>query len=150
MGAYTAVKLLEYYQIQSLILIVPAMYTSRAYTIPFNAGFTDIIRQPQSWGHSDAWDILSGYKGRLLIIAAENDKIIPKGVINRIHDSALKAKERKLFVAPRTSHTVLTDLRSNNPEGFCSVLGQIVEMLKNYESGKPFIDRLGRCQYGGS
>jgi esterase/lipase len=150
MGAYTAVKLLEYYQIQSLILIVPAMYTAKAYTIPFNAGFTDIIRQPQSWGHSDAWAILSGYKGRLLIIAAENDKIIPKGVINRIYDSALKAKERKLFVAPRTSHTVLTDLRSNNPEGFCSVLGQIVEMLKIYESGKPFIDRLGRCKHGGS
>ena len=131
MGAYTAVKLLEYYQIQSLILIVPAMSTARAYTIPFNAGFTDIIRQPQSWGHSDAWAILSGYKGRLLIIAAENDKIIPKGVINRIHDSALKAKERKLFVAPRTSHTVLTDLRSNNPEGFCSVFGQIIAMIKN-------------------
>ena len=130
MGAYTAVKLLEFYQIQSLILIVPAMYTARADTIPFNEGFTDIIRQPQSWGHSDAWAILSGYKGRLLIIAAENDKIIPKGVINKIYESAVNAKERKLFVAPRTSHTVLTDLRSNNPEGFCSVFGQMVEMLK--------------------
>ena len=131
MGAYTAVKLLEFYQIQSLILIVPAMYTAMAYTIPFNEGFTDIIRQPESWGHSDAWDILSGYRGRLLIIAAENDKVIPKGVINKIYDSAVKAKERKLFVAPQASHFVFTDLRTNNPEGFCSVLGQIVEMIKN-------------------
>ena len=130
MGAYTAVKLLEYYEIKSLILLVPAMYTSLAYTVPFNEGFTDIIRQPESWGHSDAWDILSGYRGRLLIIAAENDKVIPQGVINKIYDSAVTAKERKLFVAPQASHTVFTDLRSNNPEGFCSVLGQIVEMLK--------------------
>jgi len=130
MGAYTAVKLLEYYQIESLILIVPAMYIAAAYTIPFNEGFTDIIRQPESWRHSDAWNLLSGYRGRLLIIAAENDKIIPKGVINKIYDSAVNAKERKLFVAPRASHTVLTDLRSNNPEGFCSVFGQMVEMLK--------------------
>jgi len=107
------------------------MYTAKAYTLPFNAGFTDIIRQPQSWDRSDAWDILSEYKGRLLIIAAENDKIIPKGVITKIYDSAVNAKERKLFVAPRASHMVLTDLRSINPEGFCSVLGQIVEMLKN-------------------
>jgi hypothetical protein len=129
MGAYTAVKLLEYYQIKSLILLVPAMYTSMVYTVPFNQGFTDRIRQPESWGHSDAWDILSGYRGRLLIIAAENDKIIPVGVINKIYDSAVNAKERKLFVVPQTSHTVFTDLRSNNPEGFCSVLGQIVEML---------------------
>ena len=130
MGAYTAVKLLEYYQIESLILIVPAMYAASAYTIPFNEGFTNIIRQPESWQHSDAWNLLSGYSGRLLIIAAENDKIIPKGVIHKIYDSAVNARERNLFVAPRTSHTVLTDLRSNNPEGFCSVFGQMVKMLK--------------------
>lgn len=130
MGAYTAVKLLEYYPIKSLILLVPAMYTFMAYTVPFNQGFTDIIRQPESWRHSDAWDILSEYQGRLLIIAAENDRIIPKGVINKIYDSAVTAKERKLFVAPQASHTVFTDLRSNNPESFCSVFSQIVEMLK--------------------
>lgn len=130
MGAYTAVKLLEYYPIKSLILLVPAMYTFMAYTVPFKQGFTDIIRQPESWRHSDAWDILSGYQGRLLIIAAENDRIIPKGVINKIYDSAVTAKERKLFVAPQASHTVFTDLRTNNPEGFCSVFSQIVEMLK--------------------
>ncbi len=130
MGAYTAVKLLEYYQLESLILIVPAMYTASAYTIPFNEGFTDIIRQPESWEHSDAWNLLSGYRGRLLIIAAENDKIIPKGVINKIYDSAVNAKERRLFVAPRASHLVFTDLRTNDPESFCSIFGQIVAMLK--------------------
>jgi uncharacterized protein len=147
MGAYTAVKLLEYYQIKNMILLVPAMYTASAYTIPFNEGFTDIIRQPESWEHSDAWNLLSGYRGRLLIIAAENDKIIPKGVINKIYDSAVNAKERKLFVAPRASHLVFTDLRTNDPESFCNIFGQIVAMLKN-ESDKPFIDRLGRCKFG--
>ena len=130
MGAYAAVKLLEYYPIKSLILLVPAMYTATAYTVPFNAGFTDIIRQTQSWHHSDAWEILSGYRGRLLIIAAENDPVIPQEVISKIYDSAANARERKLFVAPRASHFVFTDLRTNNPEGFCSVLGQIVAMLK--------------------
>jgi len=116
-----------------LILLVPAMYTSMAYTVPFNEGFTDIIRQPESWENSDAWDILSGYRGRLLIIAAENDKVIPKRVIKKIYDSAVNAKERKLFVAPKASHFVFTDLRTNNPDGFCSALGQIVEMLKKFE-----------------
>jgi esterase/lipase len=130
MGAYTAVKLLEYCPIKNLILLVPAMYASMAYTVHFNEGFTDIIRQPESWRLSDAWDILSGYRGRLLIIAAENDKIIPKGVINKIYDSAVNAKERKLFVAPQASHLVFTDLRTNDPESFCSIFGQIVAMLK--------------------
>ena len=130
MGAYTAVRLLEYYQIKCLVLIVPAMYDSRAYTARFNKGFTEIIRQPQSWDRSDAWEILSGYRGRLFIIAAENDEVIPQGVINKIYDSAVNAKERKLFVAPRASHAVFTDLRSNNPGGFSSVVRQIVEILE--------------------
>ena len=95
MGAYTAVKLLEYYQIRNLMLLVPAMYTSMAYTVPFNKGFTEIIRQPQSWRHSDAWDILSGYRGCLFIIAAENDEVIPQGVINKIYASAVNAKKRR-------------------------------------------------------
>ena len=54
MSAYTSVKLLEHFRIKSLILLVPAMYTSQAYTTPFNRGFSDIIRQPQSWVQSDA------------------------------------------------------------------------------------------------
>jgi pimeloyl-ACP methyl ester carboxylesterase len=130
MGADIAVKLLEQYQIKNLILIVPAMYDSKAYQVAFNKGFTEIIRRPQSWDHSDAWQILSEYKGRLFIIAAENDVVIPLGIVNRIYDSAVKAEKRTLFVAPEASHAVFTDLRSNNPESFCSVLGQIVEILK--------------------
>jgi hypothetical protein len=131
MGAYTAVKLLEYYQIKNMILLVPAMYDSKAYKVPFNKGFTEIIRQPESWRDSDAWQILSEYKGCLLIIAAENDEVIPRGVINRIYDSAVRAEERILFFAPQASHAVFTDLRSNNPDGFSKVFSQIVEMLKN-------------------
>ena len=114
-----------------MILLVPAMYASKAYKVPFNQGFTEIIRQPQSWRDSNAWQILSEYKGCLLIIAAENDEVIPLGVINRIYDSAVKAEERVLFVAPRASHAVFTDLRSNNPDGFSKVFSQIVEILKN-------------------
>jgi dienelactone hydrolase len=67
-----------------------------------------------------------------LIIAAENDKVIPQGVINKIYESAVNAKECKLIVAPQASHSVFTDLRSNNPESFCNVLGQIVTMVKNF------------------
>ncbi len=130
MGAYTAVRLLEFYRIKSLVLIVPAMYDSRAYTVPFNKGFTEIIRQPQSWDRSDAWEILSGYRGRLFIIAAENDEVIPHGVVDKIYGSAVNAQERKLFVAPKASHAVFTDLRSNNPKGFSNVLSQIFAMIK--------------------
>ena len=130
MSAYTSVKLLEHFQIKSLILLVPAMYTSLAYTTPFNRGFSDIIRQPQSWVQSDAWRILADYTGRLLIVAGENDQIIPRDVINRIYDSAVNAVERKLYIAPNAAHFVFTDLRENDPAEFNYVFDQICNILR--------------------
>ena len=130
MSAYTSVKLLEHFQIKSLILLVPAMYTSQAYTTPFNRGFSDIIRQPQSWVQSDAWRILADYTGRLLIVAGENDQIIPRDVINRIYNSAVNAVERKLYIAPNASHFVFTDLRENDLAEFKYVFDQICNMLR--------------------
>jgi pimeloyl-ACP methyl ester carboxylesterase len=131
MSAYTSVKLLEHYQIKNLILLVPAIYTSQAYSIPFNRGFSDIIRQPQSWVQSDAWRLLADYTGRLLIVAAENDQVIPRDVINRIYDSAVNATERQLYIAPNASHLVFTDLRANDPKEFDHVFDQISNMLKD-------------------
>jgi len=130
MSAYTAVKLLEHFHIKSLILLVPAMYTSQAYTTPFNRGFSDIIRQPQSWVQSDAWRLLADYTGRLLIVAGENDQIIPRDVINRIYDSAHNAAERNLYIAPNASHFVFTDLRENDPDEFNYVFEQICTVLQ--------------------
>ena len=130
MSGYTAVKLLEHYRIKSLILLVPAMYTAQAYMIPFNRGFSEIIRQPQSWIHSDAWRTLAGYRGRLLIVAGEKDRTIPRGVITRIYDSAVNSSERELYVAPNASHFVFTDLRSGSPEDFEYIFGRICNTLR--------------------
>jgi len=130
MSAYTAVKLLDHFQIKSLILLVPAMYTRQAYEVPFNQGFTDLIRQPQSWVQSDAWRLLAGFTGRLLIVGAENDRVIPSDVIQRIYDSAVKAAERNLYIAPEASHFIFTDLRANNPSEFNYVFDQMCAVLR--------------------
>jgi len=130
MSAYTAVKLLEHFQMESLILLVPAMYTRQAYTVPFDQEFGDLIRQPQSWVQSDAWRLLAGFTGRLLIVGAENDRVIPSDVIQRIYDSALKASERNLYIAPEASHFVFTDLRENNPAEFEYVFDLMCAVLR--------------------
>ena len=130
MSAYTSVKLLEHFHIKSLILLVPAMYTSQAYSVPFNRGFSDIIRQPQSWVQSDAWRLLADYTGRLMIVAGKNDQVIPRAVIDRIYDSAVNAAARKLYIAPNASHFVFTDLRENDPDEFKYVFDQICTMLQ--------------------
>ena len=133
MSAYTAVKLLKHNEIKSLILLVPAMYSARADAVPFNRGFTEIIRQPQSWDDSDAWDILAQYKGRLLIVAGENDRIIPRAVIDKIYECAVQATERKLYIAPDASHFIFTDLRRNQPAEFDYIFGLMCRTLKAAE-----------------
>ena len=129
MGGYTAVTLLPRYAIANLILSVPAMYAAEAYAVPFNAGFTEIIRRPNSWESSDAWELLSRFTGRLLIVAGERDTVIPPGVIQGIYEAAKNAKERTLFVAPGASHMVLTDLRAHAPDQLDRVLGLMTGML---------------------
>ena len=131
MGAYTAVKLLEHVNIQTLVWLVPAMYTRRAYAVPFGPQFSQVIRQPQSWVDSDAWDILNRFTGRLLVVAGENDAVIPADVIQRIYDSAENVAKRVLYVAPAASHFALTDLLQRDPEEFERVLQMIADMIRS-------------------
>jgi uncharacterized protein len=133
MGGYTAVTLLPRYAIAALILIGPAMYAAEAFAVPFNAGFTEIIRRPRSWESSDAWALLSRFTGRLLLVAGERDTVIPPGVIQNIYSAARSAAERTLFVAPGASHLILTDLRANVPDQLDHVLKLMTKALTTAE-----------------
>jgi alpha-beta hydrolase superfamily lysophospholipase len=130
MGAYTAVKLTKYYEVDKLVLLVPAMYDSAAYLVPFNQGFTRIIRYPKSWMRSDAWSLVSQYQGDILIVAAENDKVIPAGIIERLYESAINARQRRQYTAPGVSHFVFSELRSSNPVEYERAVAMIAEMLR--------------------
>lgn len=129
MGGYTAVRLTERVPVSGLILLGPAMYAAEAYPVPFDRGFTEIIRRPGSWEGSDAWGILSRFRGRILVVAGERDGVIPPGVIRRIHDSAVQARERTLYVAPGASHLILTDLRAQDPARLAEVLDLMIRLL---------------------
>ena len=129
MGGYTAVTLLSRYPVESLILVGPAMYTAEAYAVPFGAGFTEIIRRPRSWEGSDAWALLAGFAGRLLIVAGEHDAVIPPDVIQNIYDSARQARERTLYVARGASHLIITDLRAHAPAQLDHVLALMTRMI---------------------
>ncbi len=134
MGGYTAVTLLPRYRIAGLILLGPAMYAAEAYAVPFNAGFTEIIRQPRSWESSDAWSLLSHFTGRLLIVAGERDTVIPEGVIRDLHAAGHNARTRTLVVAPGASHFILTDLRASAPDQLDRILGLMLDLLTAAES----------------
>ena len=130
MGAYTAVKLLESRPVSTLVLLVPAMYTAEAYRVPFAGGFTDLIRAPDSWEKSDAWQLLSGFRGNLLVVAAGRDRVIPDGVIDRIMDAGRQNARAQLLVVPEAPHQVLSHLAVNAPRRLERVVRRIVEVIK--------------------
>jgi pimeloyl-ACP methyl ester carboxylesterase len=78
MGAYIAIRLLEYIECSHLILQVPGAYTPEAFAVPFGPAFSAVLRQPDSWLESDAWDRLAGFRGHLLLVEAERDAVIPR------------------------------------------------------------------------
>lgn len=129
MGAHTAVELAKTNAISGMVLIVPAMYDRKAYDVPFNGGFSDIIRTPFSWRRSDVPKVLSNYAGKLLVIAAEKDKVIPEEVIHLYHDSAVNAEYRCLYRVADVGHMIFTELRENDPSRMEIILEEITKVV---------------------
>lgn len=128
MGAYTAIRILEHFDIKNLILFVPAIYSDTSYEIPFGTGFTKAINKPLSWQKSKAWDLLSAFKGNLLIVKAGNDNVIPKELIIKIYNSAVDANHKEIYTAEGASHS-MTRFLNDNPDQLESIVNQITKFL---------------------
>lgn len=129
MGAYNAIKLLETRRVDSLVLVVPGVYTPAAYDLPFDAGFSAVIRAPRSWAATDAWDILGQFTGRLLVIAAQNDAVIPSEIPARLVDAAGQASWRKLHVVAGAQHNRLFALLAERPAAFAETMELVFACL---------------------
>lgn len=129
MSGYTAIQLTCRFEVENLILLVPAVYTPEAYDLSFGPGFSAVIRKPVSWQISDAFHILSGFRGKLLIIAAEHDLVIPRAVVEKIHASATKAISRELWIIPGAGHLSLF----SNDRDFFLALEKIAALHKKGE-----------------
>lgn len=124
MGGYVAIKLTELYKVQNLILLAPAVYTTKAHNIPFGPAFTETVRNPFSWRETDAWKILERYTGNLLIYEAEHDQIIPHEIIERIYNAARNAKSREVIVIKEATHSLAKWL-DERPDFLEEIVGRI-------------------------
>ena len=129
MGGYTAIKLLAHLNVQTLVLICPAIYSRSAYAVPFEEGFSQIIRRPGSFLDSDALDLLSQFRGKLLVIVGEKDEVIPIQVIDLIVSNATLASEVKLLKIPESPHLILSwlELRPDLKSEIFSTITHFVE-----------------------
>lgn len=129
MSGYTAVKLCGTYNVENLILLVPAAYDVKAYALSFNQEFTRCIRTLKSYYNSDAWELLSQFKGNILIVNAENDQVIPRDVIKLFYNSASLAK-RELLTIKDSPHSLLEFLNSNESQ-FNLLSNKLIELLND-------------------
>lgn len=129
MGAYNAIRLTEQIKIDALVLIVPGVYTPLAYEVPFGPEFSAVIRRERSWVDSDAWDILSRFEGRLLIIHAEHDAVIPLEISDRLFGAATRAQSRQLHIVQGAEHNRLWALLAETPADFEAALGIVIRTI---------------------
>lgn len=116
MGGYVAIKLLEIYRVDTLILFCPALYTQEAYSVQFDEGFTEMIRVPESWKKTDVLHLLQKFSGNLLVVIGENDEVIPPQVIEFIMENTPNVKRKELYVIPGCPHSINTWILSHEQE----------------------------------
>jgi len=135
MGAYNAIRLLETRRVDALVLVVPGVYTPAAYELAFGAGFSAVIRKPLSWDETDAWAILGQFTGRLLVIAAEHDAVIPPEIPERLVEAAGQAAWRQLQVVADAQHKRLFSRLAERPLAFAATIDLIADCLAPNSSG---------------
>ncbi|MFI0262493.1 alpha/beta hydrolase [Streptomyces sp. NPDC017056] len=82
MSGQTVADLVELYggRVAAIVLCAPGIYAKDAWDVPFGAGFTELIRRPESWRDSRAPDTYARFAGRALLVVPEQDAVIPDGV----------------------------------------------------------------------
>lgn len=82
MSGQTVADLLELYgrRVAAIVLCAPGMYGKDAWDVPFGAGFTELIRRPESWRDSRALETYARFGGRAVLVVPEQDAVIPAAV----------------------------------------------------------------------
>jgi len=75
-----------------IILHTPAAYAKDSIHINFNEQFTNILRTPNSWKDSEAFDWLKDIDNSTLLITHSEDEIIPRE-ISETYESIISSKE---------------------------------------------------------
>ncbi|MFA6505641.1 MAG: alpha/beta hydrolase [Treponemataceae bacterium] len=106
MGGYIAAAIARKIPIKNLILFCPAAYSTDAWDVEFGSGFTEIIREKDSFLRTDIAASLESFQGRALLITGSEDEIIPKPVID-LYTQALSCKNGfEAFVIESCPHPI--------------------------------------------
>ena len=106
MGGYIASKLTEAFDVRDLILFCPAAYSVRAWSVPFDSGFTEIIRSEKSYLDSDLEDVLNRFSGRSLFFIGNKDDVIPEEVVRQYERGLVNCRWFKKIIIDNCPHPI--------------------------------------------
>jgi pimeloyl-ACP methyl ester carboxylesterase len=129
MGAYVAAQVSARRPIRNLGLAIPAAYAPAAFELPFGPQFSACIRQPGSWQDSDAFQIMRAYTGRLLVLSAAEDQVIPAEIPARLFDEARHARQRVHHSIAGATHQ-LSEQFAREPQSQVEAYRQIVALME--------------------
>lgn len=130
MGGHIAARLSEVENVDSLILLYPAAYAKEAEDKPLTKEFTQVLRTPNSWKNSPAFDSIKNFTGRTLIIYGEQDSIIPQE-IQLTYKKVVENKGKFVKVAFGT-HALLAPQTVEQKQARKQVYEEIISFLKSY------------------
>lgn len=129
MGGPTAIALTQHLNIKNLILFCPAAYANQAFDLDFDSGFTDVIRQPDSYRNSQIFAYMKNFSGRFLHIIGNQDDIIPSGVTELYQNHMLHSNEAQFITLPDAPHAIHKWL-PQHPEQQQMVVEKILAILE--------------------
>ncbi|MEU9487596.1 alpha/beta fold hydrolase [Streptomyces decoyicus] len=109
MSGQTVADLAAHYgpRVTSIGLCAPAVYAADAWTVPFGAGFTEIIRTPESWRTSPAFAVFRSLSIRAVLATPADDAVIPPAVTEAIASALGTSRSRfARFVHPGADHRI--------------------------------------------
>jgi hypothetical protein len=116
MGGFIAALLAPQLKPRSVVLISPAIYADEAMEIKLDQNFPTAARASGDYMNSSALRALSTFEGKLLIIAAERDTVLPKGTIDLYAGCARSAKSAKVITLDTAEHKVNLWLQEQEEE----------------------------------
>lgn len=128
MGGHIACSLIPQLAPDALVLFCPAAYEAAAQPMAFGLGFQQLIRATTSFSSSPAFSALEEFEGRLLLVLAEHDTVIPRAVEHEYITRAMRARSVeviRLVGSDHHLHAWLEDHPAEREHVFARVLATL-------------------------
>jgi uncharacterized protein len=133
MGGHTVASLVSERRIPvvTIGLFAPAAYAAEAEDLTFQSDFTKVIRQPNSWKSSRAFEAIRQFEGRKLLVLPATDDVIPIE-ITEAYGAAVRATETESAIVrlPNANHRLGLWLH-DHPEDCAIVADRLIDITSS-------------------